>query len=667
MQIATKNVENVIQDNMMNYGAYVIFQRALPDIRDGLKPGQRRILYTLLLEKATKFTKSANIDGAVMKLHPHGSSYDTMVKMAQKDRQHNPLVVGKGSFGNVSSKEDTPAAARYTEVKLSEMAYEALKDLNKNLVDFVPNYDGTMTMPEVLPTTLPWILTMPSKGVAYTMASDIPSFNPTELCNAIIKHIREGVKTLLIPDFKTGANIVNDKEAFKNINLKGSGSFNFRAKAEIVGQDIIITELPFNMKVEDVKSKTADLVKSGKLSEITAIKDLSDLKGLKIKITAKRRTDMKLLLEKLYQFKLIQASYSANMNVIINGRPKVLGVWPIIEEWTKWRKETLVRGFKFDIEKMSNRLHFLKGLEKVLVDIDKAIEIIRRSEEDLIDSNLMKEFEIDEKQASSISNMKLRNINKDYIIKQIRDIAELELKIIDLKDLISKDERLNEEVIKGLEEAIVKYGAERKSKLIEVNTEKIKAAKKVMEKVPNYMVKLMITKQGYVKKLQTHAERDNQYLKPGDEIVQELVSYNDKELLVFGTDRCCHKIKINDIEDHNARSLGAFIPSLCEVKDIVGVSVLDDIHKFIMIGYDNNKVAKIKLSSFEGNRKKLANSLADNANVIGILTFKDEGTFMFKTTKIEEELKTSDFDAKDRWTKGSYGPRKGIVKAIVKN
>jgi DNA gyrase subunit A len=370
--------------------------------------------------------------------------------------------------------------------------------------------------------------------------------------------------------------------------------------------------------------------------------------------------------ELLYQLTPLQSSYSTNLNVIVNKGPKVLSVWQVIKEWIKWRKETIVRGIKFDISSMSEELHFLRGLEKVLLDIDKVIEIIRKSSADLIEPNLMSEFGIDEIQAKEIADMKLRNINKDYILKQIAEINELEAKINDYKDIIENDLRQNDLVIKGLEEVRDKYGRERMSKIIEVNTEKVKAIKKELQAVPNFPIKLFITKEGYIRKMQPHADNDPEKhkLKPGDEIKQIFETMNNAELLVFGKDKACYKIKVSDIEEVTPSQMGVFIPSLCEVKEIVGVSVLDGKNKFVIIVYDNNKVAKIKLSSFEGNRKKLSNSLAANLNVIGILTYADDGYFIFRTTTNIFKVPTSKYELKERWTQGVYGPQKGVVKSV---
>lgn len=663
MSVINIKAEDLVSQNMMDYGAYSILQRAIPDIRDGLKPVHRRILYAMHLEKATKLTKSANINGAVMKIHPHGDSYGTIVTMAQKDRQSVRFIDGKGNFGQATSRDLAYAAMRYTEVKLSEAGNEMLANLNKNLVDFIPSYDGKAMIPEVLPVKFPVILTQASSGVAYGMASSIPSFNLKELTNAMIKFINEGTKILLIPDFATKGFIVNNKDIFRKINLEGHGSVMIRGKAEVDGYNVLITEIPYSTTREAIIDKVVELSKD-KFKDVAEVKDLTDFKGMKVRIRFKRGTDMKIALEKLYQLTPLQSSYSTNLNVLVNGSPKVMSVWGVVEEWLKWRKITVQRGIQFDIGKMEKDLHFLKGLEKVLLDIDAAIEIIRRSASDLIESNLMRKFDIDEEQSKAIADMKLRNINEDYIIKRIKDIIELENKIEDYKDLVQNDSRLNGLIIKDLEDVRDKYGVDRQSKLISVNTEKVKEVKKKLEETPNYPVKIFITKEGYVKKMYSGANEIDQYVKPGDEIVNGFETWNNAELLVFSSDRSCYKIKISEIEESTNKALGVYIKSFYDIPDILGTSILDDSYKFVIIGYDNNKIAKIALNSFSGNRKKLQNSLADNANVVGILTYKDEGRFIFETTTTKFKVPTIKFPLKDRWTKGTLGPQKGKLNGI---
>lgn len=662
MKLKQISASDIIRDNMMEYGSYVILQRALPRFEDGLKPVHRRILFTLHLEKATKLVKSANISGSVMKIHPHGDTYDTIVNMVQKDRQHLNLIEGKGNFGQAVSRDLTAAAARYTEIKMSPVTVEIMKDLDKNLVDFIPSYDGKVLIPDVLPVKFPLVLTQASSGVAYGMASSIPSFNLIELVKAMIKYINEGKRTLLVPDFATGGRIVNDKETFKKINLEGSGSVNIRGKAEISGNSITFTDVPFTTTREAIVDKIVELSKT-KLKEVTGVKDLTDFKGPKVRITFKRGTDMNLALEKLYQFTPLQSAYSTNLNVLINGSPKKLSVWSLIDEWIQWRKGVIVRGINFEIGKKEKELHYLRGLEKVLLDIDEAIKIIRFSKEEEIESSLMKKFSIDEGQAQSVGNMRLRNINKDYIIKRIKNIDALEQEIKDLGETKDNDQKLNEIVIQGLQESSDNYGVKRTSEIIEVNSEKIKEVKQKLEEVPNYATRLFLTKDGYVKKFEGYsAAGEEQYLKPGDDIVETFDVMNTDEVLVFSnSEKACFKIKVSDIEISTNKSLGTYIPSITGDKDITGYSVLSKNYKFVIIGYDNNKISKVLVKQFEGRRKKLVNSISKKANAVSILTFKDEGEFLFKTTQSKFKCPTTSFEFTNRYGQGVYGPRKGTL------
>ncbi|MDR4281747.1 DNA topoisomerase, partial [Bacillus subtilis KCTC 1028 = ATCC 6051a] len=436
MTTTNKNIEQIIENNMMEYSAYILLDRALPDLRDGLKPVHRRILYSMYLQKAFKFTKSANVAGQVMKLHPHGSSYGSMVGMVQKDRHIIPMLEGKGNFGQYTSRDLMPAADRYSEVKLSEISIDMMQNFDKNVVDFIDNYDGTMKMPEVLPVKFPSILAYSNSGIGVGFSSSIPSFNLKELTEAIVKYIETGEKTVLVPDFATGGLIVKEDNVFRQLNEEGRGTVKIRGKAEIVKNEIHITEIPYSTTREAIIEKIVELNKAGKLKEVTDVKDLTGLKGMLITITARRNTDMNVLLEKLYKFTPLQSTFSANMNMLVDDLPKVLGVWQTIDKWLEWRTTCIKRGLSHDIETMTRKLHLLQGLEKVLLDIDEAIEIIRRSSQDQIEPNLQKHFGIDFEQAKEVANMKLRNINREYIIKKIEDIDKFEKTIENYKMIV---------------------------------------------------------------------------------------------------------------------------------------------------------------------------------------------------------------------------------------
>lgn len=661
--IIQKDVEAIVKDGMMNYSKYVLLDRALPDVRDGLKPVQRRILITMDNMKAHNLTKSANVTGQVMKLHPHGDSYGTIVGMVQADKQNSPLLIGKGSFAQHTSRDMQAAASRYTEVKLSEMAKEMLNNLKKGMVEIIPNYDGTMKMPKILPVKFPVVLTQASSGIGVGFASMIPSFNLIELTNAMTKYINTGEKTYLYPDFATGGLIDIDEEAIKQINENGNGAVKLRGKAEIVGNEIVVTEIPYTTTREVIIEKITELAKAKKLPEITDVKDLTGLSGMKFVIKTRKNTNMQLLLDKLFKLTKLEDKFNANMNMLVNDLPKVAGVWETIEHWLIWRKQCVIQGLRYDTNKMKEQLHLLKGLEKVLLDIDSAIEIIRSTHEDEIVSALMKKYSIDEIQAEDVADMKLRYINRGYILKKVAEIEGLEKKIAINEKAMSSDVMLNKIIIKGLQETAEKYGTERKTKLVQMN--EIPAIKFEPETVADYDVIVKLTKEGYVYKFKGEKELT---LKAGDEIVNEFETQNSAELLVFTKNGDCHKVKLNDISETKANAFGTYLPTIMNDSDIVGYSILDKKQKFIVNVFENKKVAKIDLKSFSGNRKKLKNSLNVNSPLIGILTYSNEGTFNLTTNRYAIECQTSDFNTTaTRSAQGAYATtRKGEVIKVEK-
>lgn len=637
--IVNKNIENIIQNNMMEFSAYVLLDRALPDLRDGMKPVHRRILYSMFLMKAFKFVKSANVVGSVMKLHPHGSSYSTMVGMVQKDNQLIPLLEGKGNFANHTSRDLEPAADRYSEVKLSDISIDMMKDFDKNLVEFISNYDGTMKMPSVLPVKFPSILAYVNSGIGVGFSSSIPSFNLNELCNAIIKYIKTNKKTILVPDFATGGLIIKNEKSFKDINETGLGSIQIRGKAEIDGNEILIHEIPYSTTREAIIEKIIELNKAGKLKEVTDVKDLTGLKGLLIAVTARRGTDMDLLLEKLYKFTPLQSSFSVNMNMLVDDLLKVMGVWQTIDKWLIWRTECIKRGLNYDIKKMSEKLHILKGLEKVLLDIDAAIDIIRNSPEEMIEFNLQTRFDIDLEQAKEVANMKLRNINQDYIIKKIKDIKKLEETIEEYKSIINDHSKLNNIIIKDLKEIKKKYGQDRRSQIIELTNVK---PIKLVEEVPDYPVTIFLTKEGYCFKFKGNQKP---VLKPGDSVIKTFETNNKGQILAFCSDAVCYKIALNDIEETRANNLGTYLPNLTKDKNIniINYSVLDDKHKFIIYLYTNNRIAKIKLEAFDGTKSVLRNSFCSKQELFDLITLEDDITLNVTTDKKKIKVNTKDY------------------------
>lgn len=647
---------------MMSYSAYVLLDRALPDLRDGLKPVHRRILYTMLLQKATKLTKSANISGAVMKLHPHGDSYGSMVGMVQKDRQAVPMLIGKGNFGNHTSRDLAPAASRYSEVKLSDIAIDMMQNFDKNVVDFIDNYDGTMKMPEVLPVKFPAILAYAQSGIGVGFSSSTASFNLNEICDSIIEYLKTGKKTILVPDFPTGGSIVNEPEVFKQINFEGNGTVKLRGTASIEGNEISITEIPYSTTREAIIEKIVELAKSGKMKEVIDVKDLTGLKGMYISVVARRGTDMETLLEKLYRFTPLQSTYSSNMNVLINDLPRVLGVWPIIEEWLSWRRECIQRGLEYDIKKMKSKLHLLRGLEKVLLDIDEAIEIIRRSKENEIEFNISSHFKVDEEQAKEISNMKLRNINKEYIVRKIKDIDDLEKTIKNYEGFIGNESKLNSIVIKGLNETKEKFGKARSAEIVDVTNA---PAVRLVQEVPNYPIWIHLTKEGYIYKFRGTQEPS---LKPGDEVLKMFETTNDSELLIFTADRICHKVSLSRVDEARVNQLGTFLPNMIRGNDIeiVNYSILDKKHKYVIAAYTNNRLTKINLESFNNSRSILKNAFNRNQELVDLITLEDDTKLKVVTDKTEIELDTTKLAATNsRGATGVYSTRKGTMKKIV--
>lgn len=651
-----KNIQNIIHDNMMSYAQYVITDRALPDIRDGMKPVYRRILFTMNKMNATNFTKSANVSGQVMKVHPHGDTYPTIVGMVQKDTNITPFITGKGSFGQHTSRELQPAAARYTEIKLSEISKDMFKDIDKEIVKFIPNYDGTIMMPEVLPVKFPAVLHYAQSGIAVGMSSTLPSFNLKEINDATINYIKTGKHTLLVPDFATGGEVIINNEAFKQINERGTGTIRLRAKAHIVGNEIIIEEIPYTTTREAIIDAIVKLVKAKKLPEISNVQDLTGIDGMKIEITAKRNTDMKILLAKLYKMTPMECTFSANMNVLVNKLPRVCGTNKIIEKWVEWRRECVRKGVRFDLERLKEKLHRLSGLEKILLDIDRCVEIIRKSKEEDIDNNLQKEFNIDSIQADYISNIKLRSLNKDLIIKQISEIEALRKEEKELEEILKDEKKVDNIIIKDLEEITKKYGQPRRTQLVE--NVKVEIPKEVIEKVVEnknkpQTYKIVLTKSGYLKKL---PEDCTEYkMKEEDTIEEEIIGNENTEILVFtGTD--AYKVYTATLPMQTKDEFGIYLPTQLNIQNILGYGIVSDEYKYMLIVYDNMKVAKINIGAYKtsSRRTKLENSLCSEANPIIIKAIKDDVDLLVKYKKKERIVNTSAISSKNtRYAKGN--------------
>lgn len=648
MNIINRLVQNVISENMMGYSGYVIRHRSLPDLRDGLKPSHRRILDSMNDMNATKYEKSQNVEGQVMKKHPHGGTYSTIVGLVQTDNNLTPYIDGKGNFGQRTSSELQAAAARYTEVKLSELSQEILKETNEHVVNYIPNYDGTLKMPEVLAVKYPTILNMPQSGIAVGMSCNIPSFNLIELNNSIIKYLNEGEKTILIPDFPTGGKIIANEEMFKKINETGQGSIRLRGSAKIENNIIKIYEIPYTTTREKIIQKIVDLKKEKKLNEITSVKDLTGLQGMEIEIVVKRTADVNLVLEKIYQLTPLESGFGSNINVLHKDLPKQMGVWTVIEEWLKWRRECIKNKTKYEIFKLEKELHLLKGLEKVLINVDKAVEIIRFSPtEEQINESLMFEFKIDEQQADYIANMKLRKINQAYIQKQIKDIQELEDVVSNKYEILNSDESINNIICNDLEKANQKYGQPRRTEIVTMSERARRIITKVKKEIPDYAVKIYVTEQGYVKKVKANSTGTLK-LKTGDKIKYEFATSNKHKIIVFAeTD--AHIVKIDTINECKSNQLGDYLPTMLNINEIKAVSVQDDKHKFILSLFDDHRLVKINLESFKTTRKKLSNSIYNGGKLINMITLEKEKDMLF----VLKNGKTKKFNTKDFSLKNS--------------
>lgn len=620
MKTTDKDLEYIIRDNMGQYSTYVLLSRAIPDFRDGLKPSYRRALWAMREMKATRFTKSANIAGEVMRYHPHGSTYPTMVGMAQKDAQLNPFIIGKGNFGQHAS-ELAFASDRYTEMKLSDISIDMMADVKKDGVDFVSNYDGTRTMPEVFPVKYPTILAYAQSGIGVGFSSSIPSFNTTELCEAIIKRIEDNEKTMLVPDFGTGAYIINDPDVIKSINENGSGSINQRAKVELDKEhrEIIIKEIPYGTTKEKIIERIIKLNKEDKLKEVVKVEDTSGLKGLEIIVTAKRGVDLEQLLEKLYQLTPMQASYSTNLMVINrHGLPEKMGVWSLIAKWLDWRTDTYQRMINKDISTRNKQLEVLYGLENIKDDLDKVIKIIRASTDDNVIQNLVDEFSLTPLQAERISGLKLRNLTTTFIKKQLESIHSLEKEIKDLEWTVEKPQRVHKLIVKDMYEIINNFGTPRKSQLIDKSVVAKKAKLAPVNTVDEYNVKVIATKDGYVKKIPLTSLRGNTDIqfKDGDFATAEIDTVNSEEILIFTNQQNVYKKQLADLNDTKPKDLGNYIPSLIDLdknESIVGIVPLSESVQNVLIGFEDGKVAKVSTDAYRTSTKRsmLKKGIAD--------------------------------------------------------
>lgn len=646
-EVVEQNIDSTIRENYMPYAMSVILSRAIPEI-DGFKPSHRKLLYTMykmgLLNGAR--TKSANIVGATMKLNPHGDSaiYDTMVRLSRGyEALLHPYVDSKGNFGKFYSRDMAWAASRYTEAKLDKICNELFRDIDKDTVDFVDNYDNTMKEPSLLPVAFPSVLVNTNTGIAVGMASNICSFNLKEICETTAALIRDPnhdvMQTLPAPDFIGGCQIIYDENALRQVYETGKGGIKLRARYQYdkSANCIDVLSIPSTTTCEVIIEKIIDLVKTGKIKDIADVRDETGIDGLKITIDLKRGVDPDRLMAKLYRFTTLEDSFSCNFNVLIGGVPRVLGVKALLEEWIAFRIECVRRRTYFDRNKKAEKLHLLKGLSAILLDIDKAVKIVRETDEESeVVPNLMIGFGIDEVQAEYVAEIKLRHLNREYILKRTAEIEALEKEIAELDEILKSKTRIKTIIVKELKEIAEKYGQPRKSIII---YEDIVSYTEEKDDVPDYPVNLFFTKEGYFKKITPQSLRmsSNHKLKDGDEIAQTCEFSNNGELLFF-TDKCqVYKAKAADFADTKASTLGDYVPaklSMDEGENAVYMVATKDYKGILLFAFENGKLAKVPLEAYQTktNRKKLTGAYSDKSPLAGMVFFTEDKEFLLKAS-----------------------------------
>lgn len=647
-EVVEQHITDTLEVNYMPYAMSVIMSRAIPEI-DGFKPSHRKLLYTMykmgLLQGGT--IKSANIVGRTMQLNPHGDAaiYETMIRLARGNESLlHPYVESKGNFGKSYSKNMQYAASRYTEAKLAPISAELFRDIDKDTVDFVPNYDNTMTEPTLLPVTFPSVLVNANMGIAVGMASNICSFNLKEICDTTVALIKNPdadiTETLKAPDFIGGGQILYDEDKMNEIFRTGRGSFKIRAKYSYDKKNncIDIYEIPATTTTEAIIDKIVELAKGGKAKEISDIRDETDKKGLKITIDLKRGTDADKLMKKLYKMTPLEDSFGCNFNVLIAGTPRVLGVRELLLEWIAFRTECVNRRVFFDLSKAKDRLHLLEGLQKILLDIDKAIRIIRSTDEESeVVPNLMIGFGIDKIQADYVAEIKLRHLNREYILKKTEDIEKLRAEIEDMEDILASRSRVKKIIVNELSDVVKNYDKPRRSEII--YTSDIDDESEPDEEIPNYPVTLFFTKEGYFKKITPQSLRmsGEQKLKENDEIIETVEATNNTELLFF-TDKCrVYKAKAADFDDSKASVLGDYVASKLEMEpdeNAVYMVVTTDYKGFMLFFFENGKLAKIDLSAYETktNRKKLIKAYCEKFPLVNMFCVTEDKEYVMKST-----------------------------------
>ena len=638
-EVLEQPITQTLEINYMPYAMSVIVSRAIPEI-DGFKPSHRKLLYTMYQMKLLggNRTKSANVVGATMKLNPHGDAaiYDTMVRLSRGyGALLHPLVDSKGNFGKVYSRDMAWAAPRYTEVRLDPICAEFFRDIDQDAVDFVPNYDGSMDEPTLLPTTFPNVLVSSNMGIAVGMASNICGFNLAEVCDTTTAYLKNPncdlMANLKAPDFPTGGELLYDERELSAIYETGRGSFKVQARWRYVKEEnlIEIYEIPYSTTVEAIMDKVSELVKNGKVKEISDMRDETDLSGLKLTMDLKRGTDPDKLMARLFRMTPLRDSFSCNFNILIAGMPRVMGVRQILEEWTAWRMESIRRRTYFVLGKRREKLHLLQGLQKILLDIDRAIQIIRETEEDAeVIPNLMIGFGIDQVQAEYVADIKLRNINKEYILKRTRETEDLEKEIADLQDLVDSPGRIKKTIVAELAAVKKKYAVPRRTQLLFDHAEE---ADEGGEDVPDYPVNVFLSREGYFKKITPQSLRmsGEQKYKEGDGAYLQWECTNRDELLVFTDRQQCYKTRMSDFEDAKASLLGDYLPTKLgfdEGESFLWACVPGDYSGQLLFFFENGKAARVELAGYQTQtrRKRLTGAYSDKSPMVRAFLLRED-------------------------------------------
>ena len=637
--VVEQPITSTLDENYMPYAMSVIVSRAIPEI-DGFKPSHRKLLYTMYkmgLLTGNR-TKSANIVGQTMRLNPHGDQaiYETMVRLAKGNESLlHPFVDSKGNFGKVYSRDMAYAASRYTEAKLAPICAELFRDLDCDAVDFVDNYDNTTKEPALLPTTYPNVLVSANQGIAVGMASQICGFNLGEVCDTTIQLLKNPdhdiATTLLAPDFSTGGQILCDPEELGRIYETGRGGVKVRAKYRYIKSENIIEiyEIPYSTSLEAILDKVSELMKAGKIKEISDMRDETDLSGLKLAIDLKRGIDPDKLMQKLFRLTPLQDTVSCNFNILIAGMPRVLGVRALLEEWLAWRTECVRRRVYFVLHKKQEKLHLLQGLKRILLDIDKAIEIIRQTEEEAeVVPNLMIGFGIDQVQAEYVAEIKLRNINKEYILKRVQETAALEGEIEDLEDTLQKPARIRKIIVGELEEVRKKYAQPRKTEIIFSHEAEYEEEP---EETPDYPVTLFLSREGYFKKITAQSLRmsGEQKFKEGDGLFRQIEATNNTELMFFTDRQQVYKVRAADFADGKASLLGDYLPTklgMDEDEKVIDLVLPGDYSGHVLFFFENGKCARVSLSAYAttSNRRKLTGAYSDKSPLAALLKLTED-------------------------------------------